>query len=107
MIIWFSWIDPTSLDVSNNKNDVHSSTCTSPINVPEESNLYTSPVDDNDDDDDAGNDDTFEDEVDVSVDQWWLEDDTNFFDPWKDVQLEPIFQYGMEDDESLFHEIDS
>jgi len=101
-ILQFSWIDPAFLDLSNNKAYVNLLTGTPTADVTEtESNLYPSPVDNDD------NDDEFEDEPDALEDKTWLEKGMEDVDPWKNVKLESLFEYPMEDDASLFHQIDS
>ncbi len=51
------------------------------------------------------NEDKSEDESDIFVDQTWLEEVVDNIDPWKNVELEPIFPYPVEDNEFLFRDI--
>jgi hypothetical protein len=39
------------------------------------------------------------------VDQRWLEENMNSIDPWKNMELEPTFQYPFEENEFLFRDI--
>lgn len=38
------------------------------------------------------------------IDQTWLEENVHNIDPWKNIELEPIFQYPVEDNEFSFRD---
>jgi hypothetical protein len=45
--------------------------------------------------------DILEDEPDMYIDQMWFEQSVDNIDPWKNVELEPIFQYPLMENEFL------
>ncbi|CAF1432883.1 unnamed protein product, partial [Rotaria sordida] len=91
-----NWIHPLSADILSNNAEVDFSTQISTVTATEtESDFFASVIDDE-----------FEDEPDVFVHQTWLEENTNNIDPWKNVELESAFQFPIEENEILFHDID-
>ena len=42
-----------------------------------------------------------EDEANMYTDNMWLEESQNSMDPWKNVELEPMFQYPVMENEFL------
>jgi hypothetical protein len=88
-------IDPLFSDISSNNAEVDLLTQTPSPDITEaEPDICASVVDDG-----------FEDELDTYVYQTWLEENMDSIDPWKNMELEPAFQYPVEENEFLFRDI--
>ena len=99
----FSFLDSASTDISNNvgsealsKNETQSTGCqqNKPIALTFDSvtnkPAYT---------------DGFEDTCDSEDEQWWIDDNMNKTDPWKSVNVEPMFQYPVFENQYLFDDL--
>ncbi len=94
IFISFSWLHSKHPEVSNNNDRIDLLAETqSPEPFQSQSDLFA-----------LMNEDEPGDESDVFVDQTWLEELVDNLDPWKNVELEPIFPYPIEDNEFLLRD---